>query len=253
MNSSHSHQKEYSGAFQGFLSKSLSTTVTLLNGSAGPPPSPHRDSFVVPKYKPILFYLLSCRSIVVVEVFLTKRRCVSKWSAKKWTCYAIIPALDTYLLFILQSSAEWKNLDAYQREKLGIKADDDGEFWLVCLTSQFKDDACRICFNVINIVSVSVLHACKKIYVSISSLPWQKFIARISSCLSHSSWTTFCFSQFHAKILGNGAIMRGWQVTASWFSFNSNDWDWVTCRGWGALKGSLGDGVPPRPSYPDPV
>ena len=27
------------------------------------------------------------------------------------------------------SSAEWKNLDDSQREKLGIKAEDDGEFW----------------------------------------------------------------------------------------------------------------------------
>jgi len=34
-------------------------------------------------------------------------------------------------------SAEWKNLDAYQREKLGIKADDDGEFWMAF------EDFCR--------------------------------------------------------------------------------------------------------------
>ena len=29
------------------------------------------------------------------------------------------------------SSAEWKNLDDSQREKLGIKAEDDGEFWYI--------------------------------------------------------------------------------------------------------------------------
>lgn len=44
------------------------------------------------------------------------------------------------IFFTFHSSAEWKNLDENQREKLGINTDNDGEFWL----ENFADCKCNL-------------------------------------------------------------------------------------------------------------